>query len=716
MKNILILFLTGYSLILNIAHSQTKTPYEKEVDKIMTEMCKAIGVDDNLLQIAIKTNNWDVVRTSQDFAFKCKLLDKNVLLTVISIAEKRFKEAEKLKNEIDRKKDSDKKEKEEQERKRQAEQLEIQRQKEFQIEEEKRKKREIEAQQEIEKENSKRIEAEKKEYYQNSDYVALKHNISLKFENWLKQGEFEKSEEYSNRLNYKKDFFDSICHIEIQNRIIRKSRPLLTLGTYNPDKEYFPLVINWNNIIFKDTIKVESSIAKRFKDSINYYNVIFSNRENDWCFMDNYFNPKKFLINNINDSAIFEINIPQNNSCKQLILSSKELLSENYRFEELIYNSDVYESNRKKLLKQQFDNIINKAQEFEKSEDFKQAINQYKSALKFLSGQAIELNKDLIYSRVKELERLILIKEAEELCKSGKMSNGKQKYIEANTIFETTDISSLIKSIEENIKISLQKHKALSENYNEYRRIPISSKISEISLWYEINRNGYGIISNFYTDSVSKLISSQESVISQNYSNYSKIINREVWSDENQTLNELIISSKNNNQKLVSEISEYLIELNRAKLIDEAKSFFQNENLYKSKSKYIEANSIRTSQDISDKIDQIEKIISLCKQNQMELSKQYQICESSFEFPKFFKIIEDLNNIKNEYGEKYSKCIDSLNLTIRTQKNNLSKTYSIYQKDLKSEIWKTENQKFMEELIAFNKEYVKLKDTIPLSV
>jgi hypothetical protein len=235
-----ILFLTFFCH-LNPLYSQSKTPYEKKVDQIMTEMCEVIGVENSLIQMALKLNDWDIVRTSQDFAFKCKMMDKNELLVVVMATEQKLKEAEKLKNDIDRKKDADKKAKEEKEKRLEEEKALIEKQ----AIEDKKRQEELRAQEEIalrrQNEKIQQEEQAKINRYNNSHYVDIVNKVSLDFNKWLNKGEFEKTEDYNLRMNNSEYVFDSIC-----NQIITQKREwgyssYLYLGTYNPDLEIFPV-------------------------------------------------------------------------------------------------------------------------------------------------------------------------------------------------------------------------------------------------------------------------------------------------------------------------------------------------------------------------------------------------------------------------------------------------------------------------------------------
>ena len=168
-KTILILFLSLFCFV-NPVLSQSKTPYQQKVDQIMTEMCEAIGVKSSLIQIAKKSNDWDIVKNSQDFSFKCKLLEKEELLVIILATDKKLKNAEKLKNDEDFRREQEK-----------EDNLTL--------------KKELEL-----KERLSRF----------SDFSKLKSKIKSSFSEWVKKDEFETETQYQKRISRKEIVIDSM--------------------------------------------------------------------------------------------------------------------------------------------------------------------------------------------------------------------------------------------------------------------------------------------------------------------------------------------------------------------------------------------------------------------------------------------------------------------------------------------------------------------------
>jgi hypothetical protein len=297
-KNITILILTIFGFI-NPVFSQSKTAYEEKVDEIMTEMFEAIGVKNSLIQIAKMSNNWDIVKTSQDFAFKCKLLEKEELLVIIIATDKRLTDAKKLKTEIDFKREQDKKV-------------------------------ELTLQQQIEiREKLARF----------SDISKIREEIKSKFSEWMSKDEFETELEHQNRISNKGRFLDSITYESFEKRIknlnpskcsnFDDSPYFLELIQYNADKKLYEINLvskaytgipqygtyQGINDKIKDSIYIDVQVAKQLKQKStkDRYNtnsdaeiiwfcnkdITVSNNLDEWMISTNgYFVPKKYTLFN----------------------------------------------------------------------------------------------------------------------------------------------------------------------------------------------------------------------------------------------------------------------------------------------------------------------------------------------------------------------------------------------------------------------------------
>jgi hypothetical protein len=547
MKKILSILI--FIFLLSYSFGQVKTPYEKKVDQIMIEMYNVIGVDNSLIQMAIKLNDWDYVKNSKDFSIKSKMMDKNELIAVVLITDAKLKEAKKLKNEIDFKRDADRIEKIEKEKKlREAEQQKQQQK----IEEEKQ--QELLKLEVLKNENLKRLEKEnqekeKKAYYDNSDYVKIINKISNEFSFWLKKGEFEKTENYNERIENRLIIFDSICHNNIINQLKYHKSIKIDLETYNADKECFPINIYYNKLTFKDTLHINVSDAEKFKLNINHYGVKLPSAEKDWCIIDNYFHPLNIHIENVNSKPL--IILPINyDTYKPLSISTKELNITNYLFEELLYESDKYEIRRVNYLNEkrnkEFDKLIKSAEDFEKTENFQDAKINYIKALK-LKPKTEEINQKIkeLDIKIVDIKRKDLLVEAESFRKKGLLTKSKNKYLEANKIQFTNDISDSIKRIDEIISLSNKKSNELFENYEYAKSVNELEKKLNIYNKLEEIKGGYGIKFYLCIDSINNRINSEKSLFLSKNINYEN----EIWSKENELLLKKLISYNDESKK-----------------------------------------------------------------------------------------------------------------------------------------------------------------------
>ncbi|MBP6091009.1 MAG: hypothetical protein KA521_07105 [Crocinitomicaceae bacterium] len=433
--------------------------------------------------------------------------------------------------------------------------IEEKKQKEIQIQEEKKKQEQIALQKERELQNARRIEEEKKQYFDNSDYVSIINDVSTKFDNWLKKGEFEKTEDFNNRLEFRQMIFDSICHKIILEEIDHQMNPEIELGQYNPDKEYFPVVISYRKLNFKDTININIADAEKFKNQTQSYSIIFSEKEQDWTIIDYYFSPLRMYVKNVGDKPLIEIIVPYDTPHSPLNLSTKEMKLSYYNFEELNYQFDKYEQKRAQFLKEKklkdFQNSVKKAEDFEKSGNLQESLKFYKNALVIdPNSSSVQSKTTEITNKINEINRSKLILEAEELYKNGKLTSSMQKYLEANKIRNSKEITDLISIIENSISSSKQKHYELLSQYNKAEGSQSLSKYSKMNDDLENLKNGYGLKYNICLDTINSKINNQKSNIKTQYAEYLKSQNKEVWSDENGKILDLITSFNVDYQKL----------------------------------------------------------------------------------------------------------------------------------------------------------------------
>ena len=97
--------------------------------------------------------------------------------------------------------------------------------------------------------------------------------IERDFEKWNDRREFEKTADYDKRLQeYSKAVFDSICYSVISSEI-KHNNWEMGLGTYDADKEEFPIICEFGdniNIIARIRYKVPYDMAKEFKQNFNH--------------------------------------------------------------------------------------------------------------------------------------------------------------------------------------------------------------------------------------------------------------------------------------------------------------------------------------------------------------------------------------------------------------------------------------------------------------
>lgn len=92
-----LLLLIGTLCISNTLLAQTKTPYEKKVDNLHIEYFRALQIDETLIFLGQKYNDWSIVTNSKEFSFAVHSLNKLVFLELTTAFAEELKNAEKLK-------------------------------------------------------------------------------------------------------------------------------------------------------------------------------------------------------------------------------------------------------------------------------------------------------------------------------------------------------------------------------------------------------------------------------------------------------------------------------------------------------------------------------------------------------------------------------------------------------------------------------------------
>ena len=115
----------------------------------------------------------------------------------------------------------------------------------------------------IEKEEETKLSRFSAEYRYNEE-------IKGAFEKWNDRREFEKSADYDKRLQeYSKAVFDSICYSVISSEI-KYNNWEMRLDTYDADKEEFPIICTFGDVIARTRYKVPIDMAKEFKQNFNH--------------------------------------------------------------------------------------------------------------------------------------------------------------------------------------------------------------------------------------------------------------------------------------------------------------------------------------------------------------------------------------------------------------------------------------------------------------
>ena len=116
-------------------------------------------------------------------------------------------------------------------------------------------------------------DTEKEEETELSIFAAeYRYNEEIKgdFEKWNDRREFEKSADYDKRLQeYSKAVFDSICYSVISYKI-KHNNWKMRLDTYDADKEEFPIICTFDDVIARIRYKVPIDMAKEFKENFNH--------------------------------------------------------------------------------------------------------------------------------------------------------------------------------------------------------------------------------------------------------------------------------------------------------------------------------------------------------------------------------------------------------------------------------------------------------------
>lgn len=255
----LLLFL----LLACLSYGQVVTAYEKKCYSLKLELLRNLGVDELTLKKSNQMSDLEGLLVAGKIVQK---LNTEKGLTLLLAYERQLKEAEKLKTALD-----------------------------FQREKSKKDEAERVMQNDLAKKEERNRQQIKKERYDNSDYVQISKKIQNEYKEWLEKSEFEKSDDYQNRIsNSSSAAFDKIAYKIIIEKIKAKPNANFKLLKYNADTEKFGIEFSFSEIIIDDSLSIPLSIAAEFKEEFKECRLEVADR--DWGFIDNYLIPSKVTL------------------------------------------------------------------------------------------------------------------------------------------------------------------------------------------------------------------------------------------------------------------------------------------------------------------------------------------------------------------------------------------------------------------------------------
>lgn len=334
-----------YSFLLLItlncySQTQQKTVYERKVEALTIQFFKNLGVNPSLLNQKEKIGEIEGLFLASDVLQKLNT-EKGVLLMLQ--LEREIKEAAKFKTAVDFQREKVKKE-------------EAERKKQIEIAKQKERQRQAEL---------KDQEEEKKERYDNSDYVQIKDEIQNDYKQWLAKGEFEKSDDYQNRVaNTSSQAFDSICYKILIQNFKDKSGFSSNLLKYNADTEKFGIEFLFNDLKFNDSLNIPLKDASKFKDEIENFGIYVDDK--DWSFIDSYLTPTKITFFNNRNKKSFEFHFSNKDfkniyfSTSELELNSSNSLNNKFNFNDFYYNRIFTIKDGSAINSLAWENLLNK--------------------------------------------------------------------------------------------------------------------------------------------------------------------------------------------------------------------------------------------------------------------------------------------------------------------------------------------------------------------
>lgn len=238
---------------------------------------------------------------------------------------------------------------------------------------------------------------------------------------------------------------------------------------------------------------------------------------------------------------------------------------------------------------------------------------------------------------------------------------------------------------------------------------PISNNYIEVELKFPAEYKGIQISTNEL-----KLENFIWSHITYDYSDYTKIkvdflIQKAKYFENIGDLSSVIkiyeeIMKIDNNSLIANEKIIYttnkLNEQKRDSLLKNANKCFNNGELSKSITLFMQVNSIRKTNEIDELIKKIKDSISTSNNKHLKLNEKIQLLSKN-SYGNEYKNFVDLEKIKKGYGEKYNNCLEVLKLELDKMKIDMDKNNITYLNRKNEEVWTEDNQLFYDFIISF---------------
>src|SRR5690554_2865474 len=181
------------------------------------------------------------------------------------------------------------------------------------------------------------LKREKEKKYEYTDRGSIQKNIQSAFLKWNQKGEFEKQTDYEVRLQKQsKSKFTEICIEEIKKKInsFRSSDLSMNLLTYDSEKEIFPTLFKFKGREWKTNQKISIDKAQNFKEK-EWQNFQWQKEESNWCFIDNDLLPS--IISLKSNSHYTTVNLPLPNQ-EEITVAFNDLGIENPYLKNFVFN------------------------------------------------------------------------------------------------------------------------------------------------------------------------------------------------------------------------------------------------------------------------------------------------------------------------------------------------------------------------------------------